>query len=231
MLDVSLRLSCIINNTGFGLCGTPKNMIRANQTVPNELRSLIIAPLNNGKNFTEIKTLFNVSVPTARKINKIYQREGGIKKLQDSGYHRANLTDEQKESLCDILEEDCSRTIQIICDLFFERYNIRIGRSTATRCFKDFHYTLKLVRPFPERRNDPQNILARKEYAINFLRIAPDRQKVFFIDETGFQVNMICRYGRELTGVVPALRSRNYSVACTMSCEGMVNFKISERAY
>ncbi|KII62830.1 hypothetical protein RF11_09007 [Thelohanellus kitauei] len=71
---------------------------------------------------------------------------------------------------------------------------------------------------------------------MNFLRIAPDRQKVFFIDETGFQVNMICRYGRELTGVratrvVPTLRSRNYSVACTMSCEGMVNFKIRERAY
>ncbi|KII74107.1 hypothetical protein RF11_08485 [Thelohanellus kitauei] len=47
---------------------------------------------------------------------------------------------------------------------------------------------------------------------------------------------MICRYGRELTGIratriALALRSRNYSVACTMSCEGMVNFKISETAY
>ncbi|KII71875.1 hypothetical protein RF11_13435 [Thelohanellus kitauei] len=161
---------------------------------------------------------------------------GRIEKLPKGGNHRGKLTDQQKESLCDILEEDCWRTIQRICDLFFERHNILIGRSTATRCFRDFHYTLKVLRPIPERRNDPQNILARKEYAINFLRIAPDRQKVFFIDETGFQVNMICRYGRELTGVrttrvVPALRSRNYSVACTMSCEGMVNFKIRERAY
>ncbi|KII74838.1 hypothetical protein RF11_07029 [Thelohanellus kitauei] len=47
---------------------------------------------------------------------------------------------------------------------------------------------------------------------------------------------MICLYGRELTGdrstrIVPALRSRNYSVSCTISCEGMVNFKIIERAY
>ncbi|KII67216.1 hypothetical protein RF11_05368 [Thelohanellus kitauei] len=69
---------------------------------------------------------------------------------------------------------------------------------------------------------------------MNFL-IAPNRQ-VFFIDETCFQVNMNCWYGRELNGVratgsVPALRFRNYCVAYTMSCEGMVNFKIDERAY
>ncbi|KII66714.1 hypothetical protein RF11_03536 [Thelohanellus kitauei] len=86
-----------------------------------------------------------------------------------------------------------------------------------------------------EGHNDPQNILARKEYAMNFLRIASDRQ-FFFIDETGFQVNMICRYGREPTGIPPtrvvlALMSRKYSDAGSMSCLGMINFKIIETAY
>ncbi|KII72657.1 hypothetical protein RF11_15275 [Thelohanellus kitauei] len=38
--------------------------------------------------------------------------------------------------------------------------------------------------------NDPQNILAMKEYVMNFLRIDPYKQ-FFFIDETGFQLNMI----------------------------------------
>ncbi|KII74561.1 hypothetical protein RF11_16171 [Thelohanellus kitauei] len=70
---------------------------------------------------------------------------------------------------------------------------------------------------------------------MSFLRIAPHRQ-FYIIDETGFQVKMICLYGRELTGIratriVLALRSRNYSVASTMSWEGMVNFNIDERAY
>ncbi|KII60484.1 hypothetical protein RF11_11841 [Thelohanellus kitauei] len=64
---------------------------------------------------------------------------------------RAKSTDEQKESIIDILEENYSHTIQRKCDLFFERHYIRTGRSTATRCFKNFHYTLKILRPIPER--------------------------------------------------------------------------------
>ncbi|KII69012.1 hypothetical protein RF11_09953 [Thelohanellus kitauei] len=118
----------------------------------------------------------------------MYQREGRIDKLSKGGKHRAKFTDEQKESLCDILEEDFSPTIQRICDL----------------------------------RDDPQNALATRQYGMNFLRIAPYRKKKF-IDETGFQVKMICLYGQEITGyrekrIVLALRSRNYSVACTNSC-------------
>ncbi|KII62182.1 hypothetical protein RF11_14435 [Thelohanellus kitauei] len=160
---------------------------RVNQTVSNKLRSLIVATLNNGKNFTEIRTLFNVSVPTVRKIYMMHQREGRIEKLPKGCNPRAKSPDERKESLCDILDEDCSGTILRICDLFFERYNIRIGRSTATCCFKDFHYTLKILRLIPERRNDPQNILARKEYAMNFLRIAPGRQRVFSSTKPAFK--------------------------------------------
>ncbi|KII63562.1 hypothetical protein RF11_16370 [Thelohanellus kitauei] len=51
-----------------------------------------------------------MSIPTKRKIYKIQQREVGSKCFQRTVI-RAKLTDEQKESLCDILEEDCTRTI------------------------------------------------------------------------------------------------------------------------
>ncbi|KII63752.1 hypothetical protein RF11_14569 [Thelohanellus kitauei] len=108
-----------------------------------------------------------------------------VEKFPKSGNRTAKLTDEQKKSLCDILEEDCSRTIQRICDPCFE---------------------------------------------------SPGSTKGFIIGETCFQVNMIRRYGRELIGILAtrichALRSRNYSVSHTMSCEDMVNFKISESVY
>ncbi|KII67124.1 hypothetical protein RF11_00481 [Thelohanellus kitauei] len=59
-----------------------------------------------------------------------------MEKRPKGGNNRAKLTDEQKESFCGILEEDCSPTIQRICDLFLRRHHIRIGRSTAARCFK-----------------------------------------------------------------------------------------------
>ncbi|KII67707.1 hypothetical protein RF11_07334 [Thelohanellus kitauei] len=94
---------------------------RVNQTVSNELRLLIIAALNHRKNFQKFK---------------LYLIDGRIEKLPKGGNHRAKLTDEQKESLCGILEEDCSRTIQRICYLLFERHNIQIGRSIATIGFR-----------------------------------------------------------------------------------------------
>ncbi|KII71454.1 hypothetical protein RF11_16324 [Thelohanellus kitauei] len=60
---------------------------------------------------------------------------------------------------------------------------------------------------------------SREGICHELLSISPDRQE-----------------GRELTEiratrVVLTLRSRNFSVGCTISCEAMVNFKISERAY
>ncbi|KII68785.1 hypothetical protein RF11_12060 [Thelohanellus kitauei] len=143
---------------------------------------------------------------------------------QPERYFLKKSTDEEKESLCDNLEDDCSHPIRRICDLCFERHNIR-SEDPLQRVDIYFHCTLKILRPISERRNVPQNILAWKENAMNFLRIAAGRHKDFFVDETGF---------RKLTGiratrVVLASRSLNYSVACTMSYEGMVNFKISER--
>ncbi|KII69505.1 hypothetical protein RF11_15409 [Thelohanellus kitauei] len=125
------------------------------QTVSYELQCLIISALNHGKNFTLIKILFNARIQTARIIYKIYHRDSRIEIFLKGGNRRSKLTDEQKESLFDILEEDYSHTIQRICDLFFERQNIRIGRSTATRGFKDFHYTLIIFRQIRERRNNP----------------------------------------------------------------------------
>ncbi|KII68826.1 hypothetical protein RF11_03031 [Thelohanellus kitauei] len=64
----------------------------------------------------------------------------------------------------------------------------------------------------------------------------------YFIDDSGFQLKMICLYGRELTKmratkVVLALRSRDYCVTCTMSCEGMnglvgqANSKFAEKIF
>ncbi|KII61720.1 hypothetical protein RF11_06676 [Thelohanellus kitauei] len=47
---------------------------------------------------------------------------------------------------------------------------------------------------------------------------------------------MVSRCGRSPVGVratltVPALRMKNYSVGCTMACDGILNFKISQRPY
>ncbi|KII63767.1 hypothetical protein RF11_15001 [Thelohanellus kitauei] len=122
---------------------------------------------------------------------------------------------QKAESLCDILAEDCSRKIQRICDLFFERHNILIGRSTATRCFRDFHYTLKILWLIPEWRNETQNILARKEYAMNFRRISRIDIKFFlytkpFFNERVYNAECVLEY---LLEIVYNFRAREVSEA------------------
>ncbi|KII61340.1 hypothetical protein RF11_12754 [Thelohanellus kitauei] len=120
--------------------------------------------------------------------------------------HHGKSNIPQKEFLCFIMNEDCKRTVQMVFYMFFEGTNIRISRSTVAPCLKEFHHTLNMVRVIPGRMNDSSTILLRKEYGINFLRIAPDRNKIFFIHETGFQINMVSRCGRSEAGV-PATRT------------------------
>ncbi|KII64758.1 hypothetical protein RF11_06651 [Thelohanellus kitauei] len=114
--------------------------------------------------------------------------------------------------------------------MFLERTNITISKSAAARRLKEFQNTLKIIRVISERRNDTSTILWSKEYAIKFLRIAIDRHKIFFLDETGFQINRFGQCGRSSvgvleTGTVSALRMKNYSVWCTMQSHVIVNLK------
>ncbi|KII61721.1 hypothetical protein RF11_06677 [Thelohanellus kitauei] len=97
----------------------------------------------------------------------INKREGTFS-FQEVETIKENGIYSQKELLCDIIDEDCTRTVQRVRDLFFKRTNITISRSTAARCLKEFHYTLKMVRVIPEWRNNTSTILLREEYAINF---------------------------------------------------------------
>ncbi|KII67582.1 hypothetical protein RF11_14316 [Thelohanellus kitauei] len=160
-------------------------------------------PLRQGKHYkteldgfenpVDIPRLYSVGEATARKIYNFCKKEGRDEKLKAEDSH--------KELICDIIDEDCTRSIQQVCNILFDRTNLRISRSTENRCLKEFHYSLKMIKLIPKRRNDPITIEIRKEYAIIFLRMAPDSQKIIFLDETGFQVNMVNKCGRSMKGV------------------------------
>ncbi|KII70521.1 hypothetical protein RF11_14835 [Thelohanellus kitauei] len=117
------------------------------------------------------------------------------------------------------MDEDGSRKIQSKCDLFFERTHASISRSTVARCLKKNQVNFEDSQGLPELRTISFIILLFKECTINFLWIALHHKKLFFLDETGFQVNMVSRCGRLPLRVpahrtIPALRIKTYSVGC-----------------
>jgi hypothetical protein len=63
-----------------------------------------------------------------------------------------------------------------------------------------------------------------------------EREKMFFLDETGVQVFSRATYGRSSQGTraikrVKAIRSRNYSIATAMNSESLFLFEIQDKAY
>jgi len=78
----------------------------------------------------------------------------------------------------------------------------------------------------PLRRNSGNSIDVRSEYAFKFIDVLShvNNSHIYFVDEVDFNVSIRCKNGRSLVHVVPGLRTRNISVCCTMTKEGVAKF-------
>jgi transposase len=71
---------------------------------------------------------------------------------------------------------------------------------------------------------------------MSFLQVNPDRNRVFFIDEAGFQVSMRVRYGRAPAGTranvaTTALRTKNYSLCAALTWQSVALFEVQNHPY
>lgn len=92
----------------------------------------------------------------------------------------------------------------------------RHANPTSTRCpsndtihkwLVDANFTDKVLIPIPQGRNEPHNIIARKEYCTQAL--GWDRDTLVFIDETSFDRNVHRTRGRSLRGTVATYNRLN----------------------
>ncbi len=146
------------------------------------------------------------------------------------------MSDWQKEKICDWVDEDCELTLKKLVEKCFNEWQIVISPSTVDRTLKQFHYSFKRLTLIPERRNSPDVIEKRHQYAVEYNRLMPEREKMFFLDETGVQIFSRSSYGRSPKGTratknVRQLRSRNYSIAIAMNHESLFFFEIQDKAY
>jgi len=157
-------------------------------------------------------------------------------KKKDVGHRPQILNDEQKEKICDWIDENCQLTLKQTVQKCYEEWNLKLSPSTVDRALRDFHYTVKQITLIPEKRNTIEVISKRYDYAIEYNQMMAEKEKMYFIDETGIQIWTRANYGRSAKGtpatkIVKRIRSTNYSIASAMNNESLYFFEIQNKPY
>jgi transposase len=160
---------------------------RVNQIISNEVRKLIIHTINSGEDQSVVAKMFKVKPTTVRAIYSTFKKTGLCQKKK-VGNRKSILSDSQKEEICNWVDEDCTLTLKQLVAKCLTEINISLSKSTVKRALKHFHYSFKRFSSVPIARNTPQVIEQRYQYAIDYNRMMVEREKMFFLDETGVQI-------------------------------------------
>jgi len=140
------------------------------------------------------------------------------------------------EDLKTWVEQDCRRTLRDLADRLEQKYGVKVCESTLWNYLEELHFSVKRISPIPISRNTPENIEVRRVYGYKFLEMDRERDKVFYIDETGIAVHTRLNYGRSRRGqranlTVRAIRGKNYSVCMAMNWKGIVLYEPQDKAF
>jgi transposase len=106
---------------------------------------------------------------------------------------------------------------------------------TISKNIKGFNYSFKRVHVVTERSLSAEIVEKRYQYAYDFIQKTRNNHNIFFIDETGFQINMRPFYGYSPVNTPaitssPMIRSRNITVMACLSKVSLFYCKILETA-
>lgn len=201
--------------------------------VPKNIRELILKLYGEGKKCGFISEYLNVN------LNTVYTtvRRSQLGTLDRPRGHRKKMLEQHEiDKLHEWIEEDCQRTLEDLRDKLNEYCDKFLHVSTIFRYLRDLHFSFKRVSRVPETRVSDRMIEERFNYAVKFLQLYRDREKIFFIDETGIQVHCRTNYGRSRRGeranvTVRAIRGKNYSVCAAMNFESLFFYEAQDASY
>jgi transposase len=206
--------------------------------ISEELRKKIINAYHSEKSYTELGNIFSCHRTTIKRIIDAYQNEGRSITRKRGNVGRSKIFSEVHVStIRACINQNCTISLRELQIKMEEEFGLAVDKSTINRTITSFNYTLKRLSPVPEKRNDQDNIESRFIYASFFLSLSEQySDKIFFLDEVGFNISMRRRRGRSLSGegavmIVPTIRSRNISVCCVMSKRGTFLYRKQDRAF
>lgn len=103
---------------------------------------------------------------TIGRILKKYHETGNCQPNLKGGDRRSLLTEDHKIFIKNLVDEDCTITLDQIVSKLIECFSVKVSRQTVSNCLENFHYTLKKITPVPIARNTLSCINSRKKYFI-----------------------------------------------------------------
>ena len=202
--------------------------------IPTPTREIIINMcVANGEKPKVAADATGVKVDTVRKILRIYRTEGRIAACPRGGRgSRSPLLDDDDASFIrNLIDEDCTLTLEKIKSILELRRRKYASCSTISRCIKGFFYSFKRITHLPQRARDEEVQAQRLEFCQAMTGILEHRENFFYVDEVGFQVNMRSFYGRSRVNtraiqMTTALRSRNFTVIASMAVDCVFHYAI-----
>jgi len=110
-----------------------------------EIRRLIIVAMQNGMGATRASEAFQTPYRTVLRIWQKFSTEGKFDKEQRGGYKRKLLTEEEIHGLQEVIDDDCSVTLESLRTLVEAVTGVSLSVQTIRNYIGSFRYTLKRV--------------------------------------------------------------------------------------
>lgn len=167
---------------------TKMSNIVKKSTVSDDIRRLVCRKYDLGESYGMIAAALELPYRTVQSIVRSYKKNGHPEKSKNRHRHQSKLGERGKLFIKKILDKDCTKTFRFIKAKLERKKGIIVSERTIGRAVKSFNYSFKRTAPMPKRRNEPDVIEKRYQYAIQFSTF--DESKIFFLDEFGFNVSM-----------------------------------------
>lgn len=195
--------------------------------VNDELRNIIIKlVVEEGKGQSAVATSLNIPTSTINRIVLKF-RQTGIKNAGKKGGCKPSQLDEDlKTRIINIVNDNYTITVEDI----IQKLDLTVHTTTVWRWLKKIHYSWKLTRPIPQKRNDPSVKMERKAYVDWYQSISPVRRytDLIYLDESPFHLHMFRAHAWGKKGVTtnPILKGNkgpNVSMILALNCTNIVS--------
>jgi transposase len=159
--------------------------------------------------------------------------DGVIEQHQRGRRPEEKLSQDDKNAIQEWINEDCHLTLQQISIKLRTIRNVDVCEETVRKTIIGFHYSLKRTPAAATAAFTPELHQRRRTFAAWLLDAELCRDKVVFLDETGFKIEMRRRTGRCLVGQVapvkvPRIRTKTVIIMCAISQNGIAHYKVME---
>ena len=168
-----------------------------------------------------------------KRIMSKYNATGETDKGKHGGHKPKLITEEHCAFLRELMEEDCTITLEYMQEQLEAVDDLRVGLTTIHNRIVGFHYSFKVVKKHCFAAITDAMKEQRRVYSRWLINAVMEGRNLVFLDEVGFTVSSRVNRGRAEKGEsahVPttSIRSRNISCICAIHRTGVIHYEILE---